>query len=237
MTRSCQDGEVARERGSFFDASIAGVRRLHSAKPLMRTDPPVDFTRVLEAVAVPAFLLDRQSRIRWLNCAAVALVGDGRRLPFARVVAPEDLHLARTQLARTLLGDDGASPYELTLRAAGGPRVRARISPAPLREGGGGEITGVFFLACPLGEAAPPDAGAQPEGAPALTGRQYETLALLSDGLGTPDIAERLGIAEETARNHIRALLRQLGVHSRLEAVVRGFRLGLLPPRRDQLGD
>jgi two-component system, NarL family, nitrate/nitrite response regulator NarL len=67
--------------------------------------------------------------------------------------------------------------------------------------------------------------------APELTARQYETLALLADGLGTPDIAARLGIAEETARNHIRALLRQLDVHSRLEAVVRAYRLGLLNPR------
>jgi DNA-binding CsgD family transcriptional regulator len=59
-------------------------------------------------------------------------------------------------------------------------------------------------------------------------------MALLADGLGTSEVAERLGVAEETARNHIRALLRQLDAHTRLEAVVRAYRLVLLVPRREK---
>ena len=33
-------------------------------------------------------------------------------------------------------------------------------------------------------------------------------------------MADELGVAQDTIRNHIRAILRRLGVHSRLEAVI-----------------
>jgi DNA-binding NarL/FixJ family response regulator len=61
-----------------------------------------------------------------------------------------------------------------------------------------------------------------------LTPRQAEVLRLLGEGLTTEAIAVRLGIAVETLRNHIRAVLRGLNVHSRLEAVVVGRERGLL---------
>jgi DNA-binding NarL/FixJ family response regulator len=61
-----------------------------------------------------------------------------------------------------------------------------------------------------------------------LTTRQAEVLQLLGEGLSTEAIASRLGVAAETARNHIRGVLRGLGVHSRLEAVVEGRERGLL---------
>jgi DNA-binding NarL/FixJ family response regulator len=61
-----------------------------------------------------------------------------------------------------------------------------------------------------------------------LTPRQYEVLGLLAHGESTSGIATRLGIAEETTRNHIRLLLQELDVHTRLEAVVVAFRNGWL---------
>ena len=33
-------------------------------------------------------------------------------------------------------------------------------------------------------------------------------------------MADELGVAQDTIRNHVRAILRRLGVHSRLEAVI-----------------
>jgi DNA-binding CsgD family transcriptional regulator len=44
---------------------------------------------------------------------------------------------------------------------------------------------------------------------------------------------DELAVDVTQALDHIRGLLRRLGVHTRLEAVVRGYRLGLLTPRRD----
>ena len=196
----------------------------------MHPDPDVDVTRALEAVTVPAYVLDRQGRFRWLNRGAIEVVGDRAGEPFTRAVVPEDVHSARTHFARKLIGEAGGAEYGLRLLCRDGRRLAVRISSAPVRETG--EIVGVFAVASP----APPEAEAAPATAPfvpELTARQHEALALLADGLGTAAIAKRLGVAEETARNHIRALLRQLGVHSRLEAVVRAYRLGVLPVHRD----
>jgi DNA-binding NarL/FixJ family response regulator len=54
---------------------------------------------------------------------------------------------------------------------------------------------------------------------PHLTPRQAEILRLLERGHSTNQIAHELHLSLETVRNHIRHLLRALGVHSRLEAV------------------
>jgi DNA-binding NarL/FixJ family response regulator len=44
-------------------------------------------------------------------------------------------------------------------------------------------------------------------------------LRLLEHGRSTRQIAQQLHLSPETVRNHVRAVLRALGVHSRLEAV------------------
>ncbi|HET9157586.1 MAG TPA: alpha/beta fold hydrolase [Myxococcaceae bacterium] len=60
-----------------------------------------------------------------------------------------------------------------------------------------------------------------------LTGREREVLALLTEGLGNADIAERLSLSEKTVRNHVSNLFDKLGVWSRAQAIVfardRGF--------------
>jgi len=61
-----------------------------------------------------------------------------------------------------------------------------------------------------------------------LTRRENDVLALLAEGLRTPDIAERLQLAETTVRSHIQNLLPKLGVHSQAEAVVLALRSGLV---------
>jgi PAS domain S-box-containing protein len=190
----------------------------------------VDVTHALEQLTVPASVVDRDGRIRWMNRGAIEIVGDRVGQPFVRAVAPEDVHYARTHFAKKLIGEAPLTEYTMTLLDQSGRRVRVRVSSAPLWEHG--EITGVFGIAYRAGDG---DLASfePPQTAPKLTARQYEALALLADGLGTSEIAEQLGVAEETARNHIRALLRQLDAHSRLEAVVRAIRLGLLEPRRE----
>jgi DNA-binding NarL/FixJ family response regulator len=61
-----------------------------------------------------------------------------------------------------------------------------------------------------------------------LTAREQETLLLLADGAGTDEISSRLGIARNTARNHVQRLLDKLGARSKLEAVSIARREGLL---------
>jgi DNA-binding NarL/FixJ family response regulator len=61
-----------------------------------------------------------------------------------------------------------------------------------------------------------------------LTPRQRQVLELLAKGRSTDQIASELHLTTETVRNHIRHLLRGLGAHSRLEAVVIARRQGLI---------
>jgi DNA-binding NarL/FixJ family response regulator len=61
-----------------------------------------------------------------------------------------------------------------------------------------------------------------------LTEREREVLVLLAEGATTRDIAERLFISVNTARNHVQRLITKLGAHSRLEAVATARRGGLL---------
>lgn len=61
-----------------------------------------------------------------------------------------------------------------------------------------------------------------------LTARQREVLELLAAGTPAKVVATRLGIAEVTVRNHIRAILLELGCHSQLEAVAVARRRRLL---------
>ena len=55
--------------------------------------------------------------------------------------------------------------------------------------------------------------------ATSLTRRERETLRLLTSGLNTKAVAERLHVSSATVRNHVQKILDKLGVHSRLEAV------------------
>jgi PAS domain S-box-containing protein len=216
-------GATRRETRSFPGGEIE--RRTHP-------DPDVDVTHALKEMAVPAVVIDRHGRFRWLNRGAMEVFGDRVGQPFTRVVAPEDRQLARTHVAKKLIGEAASSDYNLTLIGRDARRVPVRVSSVPLREAG--EISGVFGLAYP---AEVPPLRVESMGGeartPELTARQHETLGLLAEGLGTAAIATRLGVAEETARNHIRSLLGRLGAHSRLEAVVRAYRLGLVQPPGD----
>lgn len=59
-----------------------------------------------------------------------------------------------------------------------------------------------------------------------LTGRQVDVLAELCAGSTNREIAERLGMSENTVRVHATAVFRQLGVRSRTEAVLLAKRKG-----------
>jgi DNA-binding NarL/FixJ family response regulator len=63
---------------------------------------------------------------------------------------------------------------------------------------------------------------------PALTQRQQMVLEMLADGKQARAIATELRLSELTVRNHIRAILRELGCGSQLMAVAKAHRLGLV---------
>ena len=60
-----------------------------------------------------------------------------------------------------------------------------------------------------------------------LTPREMEILCLLADGQSNKLIARNLGISDGTVKLHVKAILRKLGIHSRVEAAVIAVEQGL----------
>jgi two-component system nitrate/nitrite response regulator NarL len=60
-----------------------------------------------------------------------------------------------------------------------------------------------------------------------LSSRELEVFRLLGEGRTNKEIAEKLVIAEVTAKVHVRSILRKLGVRSRTEAAVLATKLEL----------
>lgn len=177
-----------------------------------RPDPMIDplafvgehMRDALDGIDLPTFVADRAGTVLWANGASTTLIG--------------------AQVGHSLVAviphvDGEATSYDTTLVDADGSRIVFRVRTSPLR-GPDKNVVGLFGVAIPI--------RANRSSAVELTPRQEEVLRLLGEGLSTDAVAERLGVALETARNHIRAVLRRLDVHSRLEAVVEARRRGLL---------
>jgi len=60
-----------------------------------------------------------------------------------------------------------------------------------------------------------------------LTPRETEILGLLAEGQSNKAIARNLGISDGTVKLHVKAILRKLSVHSRVEAAVMAVERGL----------
>jgi PAS domain S-box-containing protein len=197
----------------------------------MVTEDPfqLNVSDAVDALAAPAYVIDRDGTFRWLNRAYQELFGDLRGRPAIERVATEYRQLARTNLEQKLEGKT-TGIFDLAMYDRSGGRVTLRITSAPLRNGDG--VVGIFGVAIPIARVSAPERSMLAD----LTPRQQEVLRLLAEGLDTETIAQRLGIADETARNHIRALLRTTGAHSRLAAVLLGQRLGIVGPHGGQPG-
>ena len=168
----------------------------------------------LAELPLPCYILDSQGRIRWLNGAATAIVGDVTGKLFSSVVDPDDLGRARHEFARRMRGEPGA-PQPVDIFTADGRETTFEISGCPIEDDH--HVIGVFGVAVPRSAAATPRS---PMPDPRLTPRQHEILVLLANGASTDEICKQLYLSRETVRNHIRHILQRLSVHSRIEALV-----------------
>ena len=181
---------------------------------------PIDLTATLEKANVPSFVTDRDGMVTWINDAARRAFGDLMGRPMEQLVAPEDLPKVRQALQQKLSGRAPATDYTVSILMPDGRRRRAEVS--TVRIPNGDNCHAVFGIVRPI--PAPRSSGRSGD----LTPRQHEVLQLLADGASTEDIARRLHLSKETVRNHVRAILRALGAHSRLEAVAMARRRGLV---------
>lgn len=179
------------------------------------------------------FRTDGQSRIRDWNPAAERLTGipaeeaEGRSC--WEVIAGRDADggiVCHPGCSIARLASQGwpVRCTDLYMRTRHG-RMPVTISTIVLR---GDDETTILHPLRAAEEAAAP--AASPHAPPSLTRRQREILRLLVEGVRAKQIAGRLTLSETTVRNHIRAILRELGAHSQLEAVALARELSLEEP-------
>lgn len=141
-----------------------------------------------------------------------------------RILSTQNALEALAVVRRVRIDVPGESHTELevvTSRRDGGG-IRVAVNSVPLRNGNG-VLVGSFGLVHVLEELELSSAAA-----PSLSPREHQTLTLLAAGLSTAQMAEQMGISKETVRNHVKGLLRGLGARSRVEAVARARRAGLI---------
>jgi DNA-binding CsgD family transcriptional regulator len=194
----------------------------------------------VEQMPHPALLVDSEGRIRVWNEPAIAYFGEETRRPIgapcwtvSRFVRPDgeawcsrdcpiqkDARDGRLAQCRRLVREvDGGEVRRFDLfTALVPPSRRGRFGVLHLLSPIHGETVLAKASSCrsPRVEGA---AGRR-TGLDLLSPREREVLRLLASGLDTSAVATRLSISPTTVRNHVQSILRTLGVHSRLDAVL-----------------
>lgn len=183
-----------------------------------------DITAALDELPVHAFLLDTNGTVLWHNRTSRQVLGPRLGRDWVDVMTEQSIR-ATDRVWQQMLRS--GTPVEVTVELVlpDGTSAGRDVSVAPLREGG--SIIGVFGIGVPLHELTSEPERLEELG---LTPRQVEILQLLAEGKSTEQIAVELYISKTTVRNHVSNLLANLGVHSRVQAVILASRAGLIKP-------
>jgi DNA-binding CsgD family transcriptional regulator len=182
------------------------------------TEPPIDFN----LLPTPAYIVDRNATVRWLNPPGVALFGEIIGRPALRAVEPRFRDELWRRFVKIMLGTANSNRMELIAFDSAGDRVHVQVNATLIlgRDGAAVGTFGVIHLLARLAE--------RQQTRIKLSARQETVLRMLAAGSSTEAMAEDLGLTRTTVRNHVNALLRKLGAHSRVEAVAVARAHGLL---------
>lgn len=138
-----------------------------------------------------------------------------------RRVAPNAKHIFLTRedsdVARFAALESGASGFIHKSRAAG------EVVDAIRKVAAGGTLITPSAIAALINRRRQTDSQRE-----SLTAREKEVLRLMAEGTSSRDIASKLGISYATVRTHIRSLDAKLGVHSKVQAIVKARELALI---------
>jgi DNA-binding CsgD family transcriptional regulator len=222
VSRGADEGQPDSAQLEVFTRYAPHFARAMALRRRVRGDLLVDAVALADA-GVPALgvlAMDRHRRVRWLDGGAAQLLDAcegvtlrGSRLRFDNTA--DQLFFGAMRPATTRHAATAADmlhipqtdpPGTLSLRLAIHPCAPQAMHAPVLVQ---------------LRRRFVPQGHSLPEPCPQPTPRQREVLALLARGLMSKQIGSRLGIAENTVRNHIQQLLRLFDVHTRTACVAR----------------
>ena len=197
-----------------------------------------ELLRVLDVLALstdPMFAINQRHRIVFWNRALTRLLGYGYDDVVGRsccgILAGVDDYGNRycsddCPIVSIATRGEPVRQFRIRARAKGGEKVPLEISVLKfvLREGNGMLLVHTVRPAAVV-ELPAPARPATDERLRDLTTRELEVLGLLASGEKTRAIADRLGIAPLTARNHINNMFEKLAVHSKAEAIALAYRM------------
>lgn len=187
------DLEVVGEAGHGDEALAVLAQLAHDG----RSGPPHVVLMDLAMSPMDGVTATREIRSRWPDIDVVVLTS---------FVDEERVHAALDAGASGYVLKD-ARPEEIALAIRAARRGEVLIDPAVTRR-----------MMQSLRAGPPRHAPANPLAD--LTEREREVLDLIAEGLNNQDIARRLHLSERTARTHVSAILRKLGVASRTQAAL-----------------
>lgn len=216
------DSDVARDLLSGFFAVVEGVPRERLAEALsLRVSLELERGDQAAASAAAQELSEVAESVHTSSMIATAALANGRL-----AAAAGDLVEARAQIERAIgLWMGARAPYDA---------ATARIALSDVLVANGDDALAKLerdraeALFAELGASDQNgEAGAKPESGP-LSLREREVLALVADGLGNDEIAERLVLSPHTVHRHVANIRLKLDQPTRAAAVAEASRLGLL---------
>jgi PAS domain S-box-containing protein len=223
-------------------AICPGIGLARSAREETAMDDPAARATPLEPALARAgdgaFVIDGQGRIVSWNRAAGQILGYTAREAVGRaccdVFAGHDTEGNRVcypgcRVMTLVRLDEPVRHFDMRVHTKTGRPVWLNMSILPTTSATGQPLTVHLFRDVTASRElltliqdrltprpSPADASA-PAGA--LSRRELEVLRLMTQGLNTAGIAERLRVSRATVRNHAQNIFGKLAVHSRLEAV------------------
>lgn len=194
MTRSTPLPPFTQDDKSRMGLIAPHVRRALTISDLIagHTLARSQFADVIDALATPVAIVDRNGRIEHANAAASQLI------EAKTILAPNGM------LQAAGLDADDSQGRAFTLGGRGGAGLIATM--LPLAAGDGAKA--VFFHRAPTLAQLPGEAFAKLYG---LTGTELRIMMLLAEGLGVGEVAARIGSATETVRWHLKNLRAKTG--------------------------
>jgi len=208
---------------------------------LQRADPALESNGLAQMLAPAgdgAFAVGADGRIVLWNRSAERLLGFSARevlgRPCCEIFGGRDqdgnlLCYPGCHVMSLVNRGDSVQSFDMRSRTKSGRPVWINISILSTKDAHGAPLTVHLFrdvtvtreVLALVQERLTPRAQGSPGEQPAesLSRRELEVLRLMTEGLNTKTIAERLHVSSATVRNHVQNIFAKLGVHSRLEAV------------------